>query len=334
MEKTKQQPQQDPALISPQQVVASNPTSEEERLAKMDAMMDEMPADSGEIPQRPYVGLSEDPTQQWLDYCERMRKSDEKLAEERAARKKLFEAKDRIAAEKIAKRQAEEAKRPKLPHEIPGTMEWFAAQMASRCSTEFDYNRVNVPQDTLQSYLKIALCKLVEQSGETFKDDAYTNQYIGIVAKWMRTHTKMGLILRGNVGVGKTTIARAISAVYAICNGRGYRIHDAVELTRIARENEAAFREICNYKMICIDDLGTEPAVVKNYGNDINPIIEILTHRHARRLFTIITTNLAVNAEGEDEIYLRYGKRIGDRLDQLCNTIKFDGNQKSYRQHE
>lgn len=240
----------------------------------------------------------------------------------------------KASEEAMRKRQQEQERRPKLPHEIRGTEEWFAAQMELNCKMAFNYHRVNVPQDTLQSYMKIAIRKLVEDFGETFKDDTYTNQYIGIVAKWMRTHTKMGLILRGNVGVGKTTIARAMSAVYAICEGKGFRIFDAVELARMARESEPTFREICDFKMLCIDDLGTEPLVVKNYGNDINPIVEILTCRHARRMFTIITTNLAVNAEGEDEIYLRYGSRVGDRLEQLCNTIKFDGNQKSYRQHE
>lgn len=262
-----------------------------------------------------------------------MAKKDEERAKEREERKKRFAEEAAQREEVMKKRKEEEAQRPKTAAEIAGTTEWFAARMTAQMANTFDYMRVRAAEDKLPQFLKIAIAQLVTASGETFQDDRYINQYIVLVSKWMLTHTRMGLLLRGNVGVGKTTIAKAIAAVYNICNGRGFRIFDVVELSRIARDDEKTFREICDYPMLGIDDLGIEPSVVKNYGNEITPIIELIMHRHAKRMFTIITTNLAVNAQGEDEIYLRYGKRIGDRIDQLCNTIKFDGNQKSYRQH-
>lgn len=298
----------------------------------MDAMMEEINPE--DIPQRPYEPLPDDPQEQWRIYNERMAKKDAERAKEREERKRKFEEERIKAEEELRRKKEEEANRPKTAAEIAGTTEWFAARMAGQIVNTFDYIRVNATEEQLPKFLKIAIMQLVTASGDTFRDDKYINAYIPLVAKWMRTHVKMGLILRGNVGVGKTTIAKAISAVYNICNGRGFRVFDAVELSRIAKDDDKTFREICNYPMLGIDDLGIEPSVVKNYGNETTPIVELIMHRHARRMFTIITTNLAVNEKGEDEIYSRYGKRIGDRLDHLCNTLKFDGNQKSYRQHE
>lgn len=305
-------------------------------------MMEEEPAEeyvtvgrNGEhydVPQRKYRGLSEDPNQQWAEYNKRMARLDAQREAERAERKRRLEA-ERLMAEAKAREEAEQkAQEPPKPAEVVGSMAWFASRMDNQVANSFDYMRLNANEDQAPQFLKIAIQKLVAQTGDTFRDDEYIKVYIPLVAKWMRTHVKMGLILRGNVGVGKTTIAKAIAAVYTICNGKGFRVFDAVELSRIAREDEKTFHEICDYPMLGIDDLGIEPSTVKNYGNEITPMVELLMHRHAKRMFTIITTNLAINAQGEDEICLRYGKRIADRLAQLCSTIKFDGNQKSYRQ--
>ena len=54
-----------------------------------------------------------------------------------------------------------------------------------------------------------------------------------------------------------------------------------------------------------IDDLGTEPAEVQDYGNIMYPIKELLTMRYDAQLFTVFTTNL----EPKD-IRQRYDNRI------------------------
>ena len=41
-----------------------------------------------------------------------------------------------------------------------------------------------------------------------------------------------------------------------------------------------------------LDDLGTEPSEVLDYGNVYTPVIDLLTKRYEEQLFTIITTNL------------------------------------------
>lgn len=60
---------------------------------------------------------------------------------------------------------------------------------------------------------------------------------------------------------------------------------------------------------LAIDDLGTEPVEVMDYGNIITPVINLLTKRYEAHLFTIVTTNL-----DPKEIHKRYGDRIADRL--------------------
>lgn len=71
--------------------------------------------------------------------------------------------------------------------------------------------------------------------------------------------------------------------------------------------------------MLAIDDLGTEPVEVLEYGNRLNPVIDLLYKRYDEQLFTIITTNLTPK-----EIRERYGERIADRLNEMAFRIVFD----------
>ena len=70
--------------------------------------------------------------------------------------------------------------------------------------------------------------------------------------------------------------------------------------------------------MLAIDDLGTEPVEVLDYGNVLYPIVDLLTRRYDRQLFTVITTNLT-----SEEIRAKYGERIADRLNEMMTKIVF-----------
>ena len=76
--------------------------------------------------------------------------------------------------------------------------------------------------------------------------------------------------------------------------------------------------------LLGIDDLGTEPAEVQDYGNIMYPIKELLTMRYDAQLFTVFTTNL----EPKD-IRQRYDNRIADRLNEMMVKIVY--NNKTYR---
>lgn len=71
--------------------------------------------------------------------------------------------------------------------------------------------------------------------------------------------------------------------------------------------------------MLGIDDLGTEPIEVLDYGNPLFPVIDLLTKRYEAQLFTFVTSNLR-----PEEIRERYGVRIADRLNEMMFKIGFD----------
>ena len=75
---------------------------------------------------------------------------------------------------------------------------------------------------------------------------------------------------------------------------------------------------------LILDDIGTEPVAVKDFGNEVLPVTELLLKRYDARGPMIITTNLS-----EPAIADTYGPRIMDRLNEICDKIQYGGN--SYR---
>ena len=181
----------------------------------------------------------------------------------------------------------------------------------------------------IPEYLTIAYKNRVELRGIEPIMDEYTTTTISDMSRWLVKRPKVGIMLRGYVGVGKTTLLYAVqdllTSVYKMM-----KVTSALEITELAKNDEAAFKRLQTYPFLGIDDLGVEPQSIKNWGNESNPLIELLSSRYDHQLFTIITTNLIVN-NGIDDIQTHYGERIADRLREMCNTICYDSKQKSYR---
>ncbi len=82
---------------------------------------------------------------------------------------------------------------------------------------------------------------------------------------------------------------------------------------------------------LIIDDMGTEPVAVKDFGNEVLPFTELFYKRYDNRLPTIITSNLPlsveVRREGDKEVSIRgiYGARVLDRLNEICDKLPFSG---------
>ena len=79
--------------------------------------------------------------------------------------------------------------------------------------------------------------------------------------------------------------------------------------------------------MLAIDDLGTEPLEIQDYGNIMSPMVDLLTRRYDKQLFAIVTTNLMPK-----EIRPKYGVRIGDRFNEMMVKIQFEND--TYRTFE
>ena len=156
-----------------------------------------------------------------------------------------------------------------------------------------------------------------------------TEKKISTVAKWLINGKKPGLMLFGSIGSGKTTLARAIMRTinylyYSVYRDQRKEIAEisALNLTKLIatgeKQDEESFLRFQKREMLFIDDLGLEPAAIKNYGNEILPVVDLLYYRHDRMLFTICTSNLDMN-----DFEQKYGKRTASRFYEMFNRIGF-----------
>lgn len=172
----------------------------------------------------------------------------------------------------------------------------------------------------------------VEYRKREFVPDAETRSNIERFASFLvEGGSKFGVMFSGVCGNGKTTLLYAFQNLLNYLNDRGLfvdnrsdiSIVDAKEVSWYAKDVER-FRKLKQRDMIAIEDMGREPVEVLEYGNVLNPIIDLLEYRYNAQLFTIITTNLVPK-----EIRVRYGNRIADRFNEMFDKVIF-GNE-TYR---
>lgn len=151
-----------------------------------------------------------------------------------------------------------------------------------------------------------------------------------IAAALTAAKPRSGIMMCGVCGNGKTTALYAIQSAINICRNQGWinsdnglMIVDAKELAVIAK-NDERFAEIKRKPLLAVEDLGREPAEILDYGNIINPFIDLIEYRYDKMLFTAMTTNLVA-----EQIREKYGARIADRFNEMLNVIVFK--QKTYR---
>lgn len=172
----------------------------------------------------------------------------------------------------------------------------------------------------------------VEFRHRNYIDDSYTTIHIQGAARWLTDPCpKFGMLLCGQCGNGKSTLVRAIrSLIQLLYSSSSYddqrylRIVDAKEVVATAKADYRQFSDLCKTDMLAIDDLGIEPSEVLDYGNVLNPAIDLLTRRYNDQLFTVVTTNLTPS-----QIREHYGDRIADRFNEMMDRIVF--NNHSYR---
>lgn len=151
---------------------------------------------------------------------------------------------------------------------------------------------------------------------------ALLNYFLGIEDS---LSLKKGLFLTGSTGVGKTLILE-IFQQFAKCNGvlHSFKKYSAADIYNDYKETGNAYLNFLSKQNILIDDLGAEPPVFKEYGNDVKPLLDLLELRHRQSLInpklrTFITSNLSA-----DEIGERYGQRVKDRFKNF-NIINLTG---------
>lgn len=162
------------------------------------------------------------------------------------------------------------------------------------------------------------------------------------IVDWLTDPEKrVGLLLFGNVGTGKTTLLKATcKAINRLCaksrdadtgvvettfRNVVITIVKAKEITESYAQNKGDYDLMVKTDLLAIDEFGVEALDVKLYGNLNEPLIDLLCDRYDNQRCTIISSNL-----DEAAILQRYGERLYDRFNEMFTMIPFTG--KSYRQ--
>lgn len=170
---------------------------------------------------------------------------------------------------------------------------------------------------------------------EIIFDDQTINNLVAMAQYITDPKSKIGIMLCGTCGNGKTTMVMALRDLIYECSNKGefdylksaggnnayfevyLRFEDARDILEIYKDRKR-YSELRSERLLAIDDLGKEPAEVLEYGNVTNPLIDLLEHRYLAQLFTAITTNL----DGK-QIREKYGGRIADRFNEMLEVIVF-----------
>lgn len=133
------------------------------------------------------------------------------------------------------------------------------------------------------------------------------------VADWLENNDGKGLLMYGNCGLGKTILG--MYAIPAILLSRAR----LVTRCYTAREMTERPDEVLSKRIVYIDDVGTEEQSVK-YGDRRDVFPEVMDNAEKTGNLVIASTNLDT-----EEIRVRYGDRVIDRIRSTMTTIPFNG---------
>lgn len=133
------------------------------------------------------------------------------------------------------------------------------------------------------------------------------------VAEWLTDNKGRGLLCAGTCGQGKTIICQHVLPIIF------QHVHRLYMNTITAIGLNARYEEYRQYKIISIDDVGTE-SISNDYGEKHDYIQEIIDDAERRQKLLVLSTNL--NA---DELLERYGERTVSRLHAITTPVIFSG---------
>lgn len=212
-----------------------------------------------------------------------------------------------------------------------------------RTIQEKDY-KIRVKEGRLRELLTQSFKKMVyEQSGAKESVTAEQSRIIAQMANWMSVDSvdrHRWVLMIGGLGNGKTSMLKAMHyLVHFLSTTEGGRYFEAVrhsycymtaqELCELYKDDRAEFNSLKNRRIFFLDDVGAEPQMQMDYGNEQHPITEFIMFRYGRQLPLVMTTNLPAEIRGQSAFGQRYGERVRDRLNEMCTLVKFSD--KSFR---
>jgi len=199
---------------------------------------------------------------------------------------------------------------------------------------------VSLPVNEVANIIYRALYARVAKRNCRFELSPDVRKQIMDIANWLvADDSKPWLFLAGNVGNGKSRMLEALKDVFIQLNlpnfdewGHPYDsssymgnsrpclvIRSAKDIFYESRNGYESFKRIMKIPMLAIDDLGTEPVEIMDYGTSLTPMVDLISYRYEEQLFTAFSTNLL-----PEKIRSNYGDRIADRFNEIAQRIVYN----------
>ena len=154
----------------------------------------------------------------------------------------------------------------------------------SRPRTTKERFRLPFDEDTAAKLLESAVEGEVCRFGGTFLCPDAVEAQVRSLAASLTSGRRYGVMLCGLCGNGKTTMMRAFQSLLNVVripdsfhrNVYGMPIVNAVHIAHLCRSNYDDFLHLCDHEMLGIDDMGTEPLEVQEFGNMHRPLTDLL----------------------------------------------------------
>lgn len=203
-------------------------------------------------------------------------------------------------------------------------MQYSAEEMQTNLSRRNKFK--DFTQEEMYKLIGLSYKNKVILTNKKFVMNDDIKNKLELIAKFLTSEeSRDAILLHGFIGAGKTLMANAICNVIDIINrrennglGNPIKKIKALEVGRLAINNLKEFENLKKTKLLFIDDLGTEPTIMKTYGNEISPLTELFFERQEKKMFLILTSNLSIKGLTE-----RYGDRFTDRINEYCCCIAF-----------
>lgn len=213
---------------------------------------------------------------------------------------------------------------------------------ASHSDTIVNGKNVELSQEEIDRFWKVEFIKSMEEVSPDFVVDERNKALISAIYDWCWRKKcsvldiNKGLLLWGDIGVGKSVLLRGLRIYegkinrYLCGSGNkslGFDFMSAAEISLIYAEKgmEGISKFTDREKMgnLAIDEVGREPTDSKHFGTSINVIQVILQLRYEvkNKFFTHLTTNM----NPDTDFSLHYGAYIADRVKEMFNVVEVKG---------
>lgn len=160
-----------------------------------------------------------------------------------------------------------------------------------------------------------------ERGGKLQRTEEYKQQVTKMAKLLCLPHKTFGMLLRGGMGNGKSTLLRALSMLASSLTLHGFDVYEhakfvyktAIQVFDMYTNDHEAYNELKTVTNLIIDEVGVEPSELNYFGCQVQPIKELLYARYDEFKYTVLGTNLSMKgiADKYDD------QRLTDRLKEM-----------------